>query len=712
MSLTVNFNSKKLFFLILVIQFIFTGMLIYQYFGFKFPNLIIQIIGFVYLTFAPGFFIFKILRIERVNLIEIILYSVGISISFLMFVGLLINSLYPLFGIVKPLTPIILSLTILTITYILTLFAYILNKNENSDLIIKIDKSKLVLILIPFFSIIGSFLVNYYEIHSMLFLLLILISIFPLLVIFIDWPKKDSYPLLIFVLSLSLLFQWSLISLYLTGSDVHYEYYFASLVKNNNLWDFQINSNINAMLSVVILAPIYSNILNLDLTNLFKVIYPLIYALVPVALYQVFSRQIDKKIAFLSIFYFISINPFYAEMVQLARQEIAELFLALLILLMVDNKLDNIKKSILIVIFGFSLIISHYGLSYVYMILLIFVIVLMFLGKLDIIKLKILNFNDFLKSNFVTLNFMFLFFVFAIAWYMYVSNANTFTTIVSIGSHISDSIFTDFLNSQNVQSLSMLNYTYSPLHSITKYLYIISQLFIMVGLLKILFKPGNTKFNRDYILFSIASIGVLVLSATLPFFASSLNTTRLYHISLFFLAPFGVIGFITILKYLRTLLKRYTHRNLYSNKFILGCFSIFLTVFFLFNSGLVYQIANDLPTSIALDDNIDFPMYNTGEMNSALWITKEKNDSIIYSDFYAKVVLNEFLPFDEVVPFHENITDKNYYLYLRTINIRNDQIDLAGRNSTVLEVNYLNLTEVTQSMNKIYTNRLSDVYQI
>lgn len=130
--------------------------------------------------------------------------------------------------------------------------------------------------------------------------------------------------------------------------------------------EFKHFSNVNAMLSVVMLAPIFSILYNIPLIWIYKIIYPILFSLVPIGLLKVFQKQTNDKVAFLSCFYFISILTYYSEMISLARQQIAELFLVIIIVVMLDENLTLTNKAIMYTIFGFSLAVSHYGLYYLF----------------------------------------------------------------------------------------------------------------------------------------------------------------------------------------------------------------------------------------------------------------------------------------------------------------------------------------------------------
>src|SRR4030042_118475 len=63
-----------------------------------------QIIGFVFLTFVPGILILRILKIHNVGIIESLVYSVGLSLAFIMFSGALLNFALSLMGISNPIS--------------------------------------------------------------------------------------------------------------------------------------------------------------------------------------------------------------------------------------------------------------------------------------------------------------------------------------------------------------------------------------------------------------------------------------------------------------------------------------------------------------------------------------------------------------------------------------------------------------------------------
>lgn len=620
------------------LYFLLGGLIILDRAGLQIA-LIRQIVGVIFLLFIPGYLILKSIGLCKINALNALLYSVGLSISFLMFVGLFMNTFYPFFGILRPISTVPLLITIGIFTLVLCILISlrtdtddIITLRRGSLKVIGIKKYLLVLQL-PFLSIIGTHLFNFYGTNLLILISLIIISLIPIFVISYR-PSERFQAFTILMVSIFLLYHTSLLSMYLWGTDVHREYHLATLVIENAYWDPAIYSNVNAMLSIVILAPILSEICNMDLTWVFKIIYPLIYALIPLGLYRVYQNQTDDRIAFLSVFFFVSIFTFYIELPQLARQEIAELFFVLLMMLIIDKSMDNVKRAILSIIFAFSLAISHYGTSYIFMLFLVSAWLLFYLsGKQN---------KNQKMGHFITSKFVVLYITFAIAWYIYVSSSSALNTAVKIGNHVISSIFTDFLSPGAAEGLNLIVFELaSPLQEITRILHFITIAFITVGIIVILLKRVVMRFEKPYIELSLACYIMCLASIALPYFASAMNTTRMYHISLLFIAPFCIIGGSAIIE------KLYKIVGLHQ-KDALKFLSIFFSIFLIFNSGVVYELLKDPsgPIFLCKETIIEygdsqrkaalFYTYNTFEPDVAgiEWLSETASvDAIIYSDY-------------------------------------------------------------------------------
>ena len=178
---------------------------------------------------------------------------------------------------------------------------------------------------------------NAYGSNVLLLALIIIIAITALWISTSASVPKELYPLAVFVVAVALLYHGSLISPYVWGWDIQKELYTANAVLANAQWNFHAPGATNAVLSITLLAPLISIVSGVSVVWIFKTIYPLLLALVPVGLFVVFQKQTSDRIALLASFFVIFLFTFFTEIPALARQEIAELFLVLLLILLVDK---------------------------------------------------------------------------------------------------------------------------------------------------------------------------------------------------------------------------------------------------------------------------------------------------------------------------------------------------------------------------------------
>jgi len=735
-----DWKINKFLKVILSIQISVLGLVLLDNLGVHIP-ILREIISTIYLLFVPGVLILRIMKMHKLDSVESLLYSVGISIASIMLIGFAINLVYPILKISNPISTVSLLITMAFFVVFLSILSYLRDKDFSEPTFIDtkelLSPTILFLSLFPFLAIIGTYLMNWHKTNIFLILLIILICLIVLLFAYGKIPKK-FYPFTIFIVAISLLYHISLISNYVTGWDIQGEYYLADLVIKNAFWNFKLNSTVNAMLSITMVGPIFSIISKISLDWVFKIIYPLIFSLVPLGLYNILKRQTNSEIAFLSAFFFIFLFVFYTEMIALARQEIAEFFLVLLIMLMINKEMEGIKRSFLFIVFGVSLVISHYGLSYIYMLSLFIVYILIWLSdRYDIQKLinfifknKHTNHVAFNKKyNVINSTFMIFFITFTIAWYMYVSNSAPLTAILNIGNNILSSISTDFLNPNSVQGLSVIQTQLSTLHMLGKYVHLLSQFFIIIGLFALLSKRNRMNFTKEYLAFLIVNFAVLLAAITLPFFSSSLNTERLYQINLILLAPLCVTGGITVLKIISNYIKPF---DFY--KISLKLISIFLVFYLLFNTGFVYYVFNDGSTSISLNKTMDSANYNQKEIMAVEWMnTYGFNSSyekgVVIADEYRTPLTARFkLPVTSFSKVYENRSNwedmdvylnqiyprnRSVYLFFGTRNVFGNSVMIYDKKGVnVVNKEYKSLNNLFFVENKLYDNNGSEVYNL
>ena len=652
-------NAKK-WFILLVSILLLTDLIIFLNIPILRP-----ILGFLYFTIIPGLLILHILKLNKIEFIKKFVLSVGLSVAFLIFTGLLVNSFYPL--ILKPLSlaPILLSFNIILI--ILAFIAYIRNKDDfdtkdifNFELNLKnkLTSPLLFSILFPFMAVFGNYLMNTQGNNIILLAMLFLIPFYVVIVVFLeDRIPKSTYPMAIIMIGISLLLMHALTSNYINGRDIHLEYYVFRLTTNNLHWDiFNYQHAYNACLSVAILPTLYKLLLGMEGLYLFKTVYPLFGAVTPLVCYIIFKKYIDEKYAFLTSFFFMAQTPFIYTLQSATCTELAMLFFALAILIFFDDAIDKLNKKILFLIFMFSVVVSHYTTSYIFFIM----IFVLWLGSIK----KISESN----KNYITTTIVVLLFALIFFWYSQVTitpfnDASLYVknTFINLGN-----FFVEEMREQS--GTAIFGY---GVKGISRWIVLIVQditiAFITIGLFSLIRNYKETRFDKEYIILMLISFGLMVAMVIVPYVSIAYGVYRTYQLGLITLAPMFVIGGTTIFRYI----------NL--RRFGLFVIMIVLILQFFCATYIVDQaFGNPLSDDLnrAGDKYGEYHIFDS-EVIGSRWLSEHGTDSRIFSDYmgYTRILMAyNTKPDIKRMFFEENKTIKNGYIYLRHTNIINGKI--------------------------------------
>jgi uncharacterized membrane protein len=649
-----DWNIKKLLIAVFATELVLWLLIVLDSLGFEIP-IVRQFFGVLNLLFLPGVLLLRIIRLHKLGSVETLLYSVGLSLFFSMVVGLLLNAAGAMNLMSRPLSFLPLLISTSASVLALSVLAYIRDKNFDDPVSVHLEgrllQWTLILSFFPLASVFSAYLMNNYGSNTLSLILYIGICVTILYIAFSTTFPKELYPLAIFAIALALLFSTSLISSYIWGWDIQTEYYDAALVVHNGVWDWASPTHYNGMLSVVMIAPMISILGKIDLDFVFKVVYSLLFALMPVGLYAAFKRLTTEKIAFLSAFFIVGGLTFFLVLPQLARQEIAELFLALILLLLVGNEIRGVVKTSLLLVFSFSLIVSHYALSVIFMGVFLATVVglnLIYFRKTRGARNKasksgrwkrLEDTDPSNRNQSETLSFAFacLFIITAFVWYSYVSGGTVFATVLAQQQYFFES-FTRDLGVSGSMGLSIATETIpTPLHQAATWVRFLFEFFIVTGFIITLSKLGRLKRNDTYLCIGLASLTLLIASAVLPNVGGFLNIARYYQIATLTLAPFCIVGGIFLAdaaqKYLLTSRKP-------SFTFSIRLVAVLLVISFLFDSCTLYQVIEHDSQNIALSTTVDAPVFSTQEVAGAnWWYAMRVNSSFIYGDALSHLLL-------------------------------------------------------------------------
>jgi uncharacterized membrane protein len=686
-----------------------------------------QVAGFAVISFIPGLMLLRILRVHHTGWIECTGYSVGLSLALAMFILAAQNIFLPMIGVTQPmrLWPVTITLSILTV--LLAVWAYIRDKDyvyeggpgrgDTTSL-----PAILTLILLPVMTILAVELVNDFSNNLLLIICLLYIACVVILAAFNKFINPPLYPTAIYVIALCLLYQTTLMSPYLVGSDIYAEYQFYHLVANAGYWDYAIASAVNSCLSITMLAPAYSLLMNIAGVWVFKAIYPLLFALVPLILYRIFSWQIDRRKAFLAAFFFMAVPTFSLEMIALCRQQVAELFLALLIMLLVTQRLHTWQKIIMGCIFAASIVVSHYATGFIG-----FIYMGLFLPFIYILQSRwFRSIWSWLCSKFGGLPppgkqvhpaalwiIVAAFFLVGFAWYAYIASGVNLSAlgwlwnkqtsaIASVATSSPSTPHYGFFNfgarDELVQTALGLDFfQVSPQGQLFRFFQLTTQLFLVLGICRLIFRPKGLNFTVEYLSLCVTSCLLLAGCIFLPVFANLLNTTRMYHITLITLAPFCILGG-EVIWVIVTASWRKLEFNRPATTTDAGVdyrrYSAFITLvvlipYFLFNSGLVYEVTSqditdsiDTPYSIALSSyRLDLTgIFTQQDGAAAAWLSQNSNAStLLYTDQHApRIVQFQGFPGQiSSIPLDAGNLSPHNYIYFTRWNINKNELAFA-----------------------------------
>ncbi len=253
----------------------------------------------------------------------------------------------------------------------------------------------------------------------------------------------------------------------------------------------------------------------------------------------------------------------------------------------------------------------------------------------------------------------------------------------------------------------------------------ITQLFLVVGCLRLIFRRRRLRFTGEYIALSVTSVLLLVACIFVPAFANTLNTTRWYHIALITLAPCCILGGEAIWLGPSSLwrkLRRRIHTLEFAEdsqgylKFIAVAV---LIPYFLFTSGFIYEVTAqevtdkvDTPYSIALSSyRLDLAgVFYWQDGAGAEWLAQKAGDeSNVYADHHAHrlVWFYSFPGQAAYLPRKATELEEGSYLYFTAWNLAKHEITFAtapGLRQHIAFNDISGLSHVIDSKNRIYNN--------
>lgn len=758
--------DKKFFYYLSLLLLIFFNFIIILNIDFLYIR---EIFSLLFLLIMPGTLIVLGLNIKNIELIKYLFLIIGLSVSFLSFLGLFINWLLPLIKISYEPLSLIYSLISFNISYILIMIFSFYGNNVKyyykfQVYQINILNSIIILLsfMIPLMGIIGTFLLNNHYDNIVIMITLFLIGIVVFLnTIFRKNINGSSLAFSIWMISLTILLIYSLRSWQIFGADIFREYEVFQLTLQSFHWDINNfpGNNYNSCISITILPTLIYVLTNIEPQFIFKFIFQIIFSFTPVILFYFFKNYFNNILAFLSSFFFISTSQYITEFPILARQEISLFYFVLLIYILFENNINSFNTKLLLIIFGFSMIISHYSTTYIAIAIILFsfmlFIIFTYLNNKNLYQFLFNRKNNNVNEIFNPLILLIL----VLSTFMWQFQ------LTETSNHLIDSLeetvsnihksFEDDLREESTSPFAQFNIFYKPRESSVlfanytedlknKYTYLeinnydteefsdyslrplysnpldlnvplnvaskiylgleiikkSIKFFILIGVGYILINFFRKKKDIDYTTFVISCTFLLLLMIILPIINLKYPLSRFYQQTLVFLSISGILGLILLLRF-------------FGDRFRNILISIFFIIYFLFMSGFLFQLIGGITPPLQLNNDgiyYDGSYTHFEEYRATNWFKENYIENIlIFADRYGERKLWAFAQINQniVTTVIPHLIDKNSYVYLTYTNDieRRGSEEILGRSGTYsVPTVFLN-----NNKNKIYNNGGSEI---
>ena len=508
--------------------------------------------------------------------------------------------------------------------------------------------------------------------------------------------KTNAAYVPIYSISLTLILYHSAVTNYIHGWDLHKTLYFTRKILNTGVWDPTLVNERNSIIFITLYPAQLSTILNLEIVMVYKYIFPIILATLPLLLFRItnltFSRQAAMGASLLYIFniMFFSLIP--------GKQRMVLLFVAVLYLLLLRSAQTNghFHNRILLVIVPIFISFSHYATSAI-------LIVALYSTYLADSIIRRLVSSD--RQRVLSFRHLIIITVPIIVWMSYSAQGYSSVVVVrALDGALKDlgSIFT--FGERTGASIAASSLTKPLLDRLRIYLYILVVLSFSIGYgIETLYQLKTRFQNPRYPHYLMAA----------PWFG-------LLGLAFFVRAQFGAPRALLIASLLLTPYAFTKWGELIDRNFGISlpsvinnqpkALTILLILFLVLNSGLgqvaFYQDPTDKSAVPAVPEEVNYPIYSPSEVSSGNWINSYGiQASYCGADRFGSLLLQGYVGYRCTIidpPRYDSGPIPNadsMYVLLRTSNIKGEFYTTeAGSNSNM---NYKN---DSIHRNSIYTS--------
>ncbi|MEY9856027.1 hypothetical protein ABH935_001631 [Catenulispora sp. GAS73] len=152
----------------------------------------------------------------------------------------------------------------------------------------------------------------------------------------------------------------------ITGHDIQVEYDVYRLSLASGHWAISdYRTPYNACLSITLLPLALTKLTAISAAGVWKIVFPVMFAVAPVALFRSVHNLASRQVALLSSALFLTFPTFFTDMPYMARQEIAFVVLGAAVVVMTDRLGDIRLRRYALIPLLTGIVLAHYSTAYV-----------------------------------------------------------------------------------------------------------------------------------------------------------------------------------------------------------------------------------------------------------------------------------------------------------------------------------------------------------
>ena len=344
-----------------------------------------RVVAAVLLALLPGQLALQALRVPATSVRRYPVYLVAGSVAVLIATGLGVDLVGPLLGEHAPLRRLPLGVALDIVIVLLGLAG---RRAPDGCRVVSADVVArarwLWPLLLPLASVAAAARLDAGRGNTVAVAVLVAVALLvPACAVAAPRMHRQHLSLVVYGAGLAVMLLTSMRSAYVVGYDISSEYADFHRTVTSGIWHGGHLGPYEAMLSLTVLPATLHALVGGQDVWIFKLVYPALFALFPVAVYWLASWILSRRGAFVAAAIVLVQYYFFQQQPEIARQEIGLLVFAGLLGALLDRSLGRRAQLALVAALGATAVVCHYSTSYVAIIECLVVAALAALGSLS-----------------------------------------------------------------------------------------------------------------------------------------------------------------------------------------------------------------------------------------------------------------------------------------------------------------------------------------